>query len=368
MRVEQAEHVVVRLHEESRRLGEGRVLCQNPRIDVPVRRDDGQTARFLVQRPRDAPHRGIRVEIAILGEDNGLRTKRRAPSPARSPAARSASPRRRPKCGRAWIGPQRATGPLRDVAEMAQQHTLRAFGDWLGYGRAGADRVHKVRDVLPRQLIVAARRERIGARGFERLFDDLVVEVVHGVAILVDQHASGGAVYNRPAPALLGREGVAAQPLPHDGALPVELEARLLCVGELPVVFEMVPPADRGDARRVVHAQRPAGDVELVGPVVADLARPPALEPVPVVVDDVVAIGGARRRALPQLVVEVRGDGHTFAATDRLASIRIPGLGEVGATDDAVPDRLHGLDAARSGAPLRAHLDDAPGFPLRFDQ
>ena len=60
---------MVRLHEESRRLGEGRVLCQNPRIDVPVRRDEGQAARFVVQRARDPPNRGIGIEEAILGED-----------------------------------------------------------------------------------------------------------------------------------------------------------------------------------------------------------------------------------------------------------------------------------------------------------
>jgi hypothetical protein len=60
---------VVGLHEERGRLGERHVLRQNAGIDVAVRRDDGQIARFLVERARDAPNRGIGIEKAILGEN-----------------------------------------------------------------------------------------------------------------------------------------------------------------------------------------------------------------------------------------------------------------------------------------------------------
>lgn len=59
---------MIRLHEERGRLGERRVLREDAGIDVAVRRDDGQAARFLVERARDAPNRGIRIEKAILGE------------------------------------------------------------------------------------------------------------------------------------------------------------------------------------------------------------------------------------------------------------------------------------------------------------
>jgi len=60
---------VVGLDDERRRLGEGSVLGQNPRIDVAVGRDDRQAPRLLVQRARDPPNRGIGIEAAILGED-----------------------------------------------------------------------------------------------------------------------------------------------------------------------------------------------------------------------------------------------------------------------------------------------------------
>lgn len=69
MRVEQAEDVVVGLNEEGRRLRERCVFRQNPRIDVAVRRDDGQPVRFFVQRARDTANRGIRIEEPILRED-----------------------------------------------------------------------------------------------------------------------------------------------------------------------------------------------------------------------------------------------------------------------------------------------------------
>ena len=69
MRVEQAEDVVVGLNEEGRGLRERCVFRQNPRIDVAVRRDDGQAARFFVQRARDSANRGIRIEEPILRED-----------------------------------------------------------------------------------------------------------------------------------------------------------------------------------------------------------------------------------------------------------------------------------------------------------
>src|SRR5256886_4977972 len=110
---------------------------------------------------------------------------------------------------------------------------------------------------------------------------------------------------------------------PDDGFAPRELEAGFLGVGELPVIVEVIAAADRSDADGVVHAQGPARDVDLVRAVVADLARAPPPEPMPVVVDDVVAVRGVGRRALPQLVIEVGRHGRGLAASNR-------GAGEIG--------------------------------------
>src|SRR5205807_9435482 len=131
-------------------------------------------------------------------------------------------------------------------------------------------------------------------------------------------------------------QAVAALALPDDGLAPRELEAGLLGVGELPVVVEVITPAHRRDANGIVHAQGPAGDVDLVRAVVADLTRAPAPEPMPVVVDDVVAVRGVGRRALPQLVVEVRRDGRGFPASNCGSGIGVPGARQAGLSDRPV--------------------------------
>src|SRR5206468_9172629 len=156
--------------------------------------------------------------------------------------------------------------------------------------------------------------------------------------------------------------------LPRDRPAAVELERRFLRVGKLPVVVEVVAPARGRDAHRMIDAEGPAGDVDLMRAVVADLARAPAAEPVPVVVNHVVAVQRARRRPLPQLVIEVCWYRGGFAPPDGRAAVRIPRAGEVGAADDPIPDRLHGFDRTRRAAALRAHLDHALGLALRVYQ
>src|SRR2546426_4101729 len=63
-------------------------------------------------------------------------------------------------CG---IDAERSTRPLRDIAQMAQQHALRTFLDRLADGSPGADAFDEVRDVERRELIGATQGERIGA-------------------------------------------------------------------------------------------------------------------------------------------------------------------------------------------------------------
>src|SRR5204862_4471722 len=154
-------------------------------------------------------------------------------------------------------------------------------------------------------------------------------------------------VYHRPAAAAFDRICITTPSLPGDRPAAFEFERRCLRVGELPVVVEVVAAARGGDAHRMIDAEGPAGDVNLMRAVVADLARAPAAEPMPVVVNHVVAVGRARRRPLPQLVIEVSRCRRGLAPPDGRAAVRIPGAGEVRTTDDPIPDRLHGLD--RSG-------------------
>src|SRR5213080_2681377 len=266
------------------------------------------------------------------------------------------------------IDSQRAPGGLSDVAEVAQQHALRPFLDRLMERGAGADRVHEVVDVQRGHVVVGAGVEAVPRPQGERRLHHLLLEVVHGVAVAVEHHAARRPQDSRAARAAVRAQAVAALALPDDGLPARELEAGFLRIGELPIVGEVIAAADGRDARGVAHAQGPAGDVDLVRAVVADLARPPAPEPVPIVMNDVVAIGGVGRRALPQLVVQVSGDGHRFPAADRRPGVGIPDASEIGLSDGALLDRLHDLDRAGRGALLRPHLHHTLVFALRLDE
>src|SRR5205823_1437799 len=90
--------------------------------------------------------------------------------------------------------------------------------------------------------------------------------------------------------------------------------------------------------------------------VVAQFAVAPVPEPVPVVRMIVGAVRPARRRALPELVVEPLGHRRFLASADRLTVALIPPLGEIDATDDAFVKLIHGRDDAVVAAALIAHL------------
>src|SRR2546430_400795 len=72
-RVQEAQDVMVGLDDQRRGLRERLIGGQNPRVHMPVRRDDGKPARLVVQRARDAPDCGVRIEAAVLVEDERVR-------------------------------------------------------------------------------------------------------------------------------------------------------------------------------------------------------------------------------------------------------------------------------------------------------
>src|SRR6185503_561897 len=82
---------------------------------------------------------------------------------------------------------------------------------------------------------------------------------------------------------------VAARLVPRRPAVP-EVVLGAGGVGRLLVVLMVVPPPVHGDPLRVVGAEAPAGHVEEMDAVVRELAAAPVPPPVPVVVDEVVAI------------------------------------------------------------------------------
>src|SRR5207302_3097939 len=132
---------------------------------------------------------------------------------------------------------------------------------------------------------------------------------------------------------------IAALALPSDG-LVAEIETGHIDVGCFLIVLKMVAAAATGDAAGRVHSQTPAGEVQRVDAVVAEFARAPMPEPVPVVVQNVVVEGTFRSWTLPKRVVQPLGDGGRLAVANRATTIRVPRAGEEDLADLAFVKRL----------------------------
>src|SRR5262249_6271907 len=141
-----------------------------------------------------------------------------------------------------------------------------------------------------------------------------------------------------------------AQPFPENGlagGLAVraagEVERRHVSIEGLLIVVPAVFAAAGGDPRRKLHAEPPAGDVEGVNPVVAELAVPPVPFPVPFVVDDIVEVRPLGGRALPELPVEPGRNRRRLAVADFGAAVGVPRTGVNHAAELAVVQFLDPL-------------------------
>src|SRR5687767_2743729 len=239
---------------------------------------------------------------------------------------------------------------------MAQQQGLAHVRDRRSERFARAHGTGEVLDVRGSVGIVPGEIETVGDLRLAHLSHHRARDVVMHVAAAIEHDRAVRSENLRPTPAAERLSAVAALSLPDDGLSAVELEDHFLGVGKLPVVVEVVAAASGAHARGILDAERPAGDVDLVRAVVADLARSPPTEPVPVVMHDVVAIWGSRRRTLPQLEVEVGRHWHRLPAPNATPRIRVPRAPEVRAPDQPVTDRLNRLDGARSGPLLVSDL------------
>jgi len=89
-------------------------------------------------------------------------------------------------------------------------------------------------------------------------------------------------------------------------AVQIVLEADVLGVGELLVVVEEVFASERRDAVGVCFdAEPPAGDVDVVDAVVADVAAAKVVEPAPQRRQEVALVGDHGCWADPEVVIEV---------------------------------------------------------------
>ena len=109
---------------------------------------------------------------------------------------------------------------------------------------------------------------------------------------------------------------------------------------------------------RIVDTKRPASCVGEVRSVVAALGSTPIAEPVPVVVDDVVAVFAARSRALPKFPIEPLRDCGRLAAANRSTIRHIPALAPLEFPDNSArTDVINRLLVRERSAALVAHLE-----------
>ena len=107
-------------------------------------------------------------------------------------------------------------------------------------------------------------------------------EVVDFVAVAIHNHGPRGSQDGRAAVASVTLHSLAARPFPGEHFVFVH-EARHQRVIELPVVFEVISAAGRGDPFWIIHAQRPPAHIHFVRSIVQRFAGAIGSEPVPVV-------------------------------------------------------------------------------------
>src|SRR5208282_1161854 len=107
-----------------------------------------------------------------------------------------------------------------------------------------------------------------------------------------------------------------------------EVEAGNHGVGRLLVVGVKVLASAGADPRRGVEPENPAGHVQGVDAVVAQLAGAVVPVPVPVVVEPVGVERPLGRRAEPEVVIHSPGRWTVFLVANRLAVAGDPGAGE----------------------------------------
>src|SRR5262245_58913699 len=114
------------------------------------------------------------------------------------------------------------------------------------------------------------------------------------------------------------------------------------------------------------RAEPPAGDVEVMDAVVADVAAPEVVPPAPDAGQQVRAVGYGRRRPQPEIEVEVGGRRGRLRLADRAPALAVPGLGHQDLADLAALDLLDGLAHAGGAAALRPHLEALPRAARRL--
>src|SRR5262249_60775189 len=103
-------------------------------------------------------------------------------------------------------------------------------------------------------------------------------------------------------------------------------------------------------------AEAPAGYVNIMHAIVADVAATEIVPPTPDAGQKVGAVRNQRGRAAPQIEIEIVRRLSRLRLADRTAELAVPGLGHQNVADLSVTQPLHGLADDAGAAALRPHL------------
>ena len=149
----------------------------------------------------------------------------------------------------------------------------------------------------------------------------------------------------------------------------VPLEDRQLAVGHVAVVHVAEPAAEAHDPpRQLVLAQAPAGLVELVRVLVAEVAVPGDVVPVPVVVEFLPRGHHGGGRPSPEVEVHAGGNrGRGIDEADALAPLVAQGMGHLHGAEFPALHEIDRFPHAGHAPTLHPHLADAAELagPLR---
>src|SRR5262249_27298758 len=121
----------------------------------------------------------------------------------------------------------------------------------------------------------------------------------------------------------------------------VEFEGAVQGVGRFLIVIEHEVPTDSAHLHGILYAQTPAGNIDLVDTLIAEIAVAGIPEPVPVVMETILAELALGSGAGPEVVVDSFRHCRNRRAADGIAPLVAKTAREINIADQAFAHFLH---------------------------
>ena len=146
-------------------------------------------------------------------------------------------------------------------------------------------------------------------------FQFLAVQVVDGEVVASGAGEDSAFTVKCHERRCLAPAAIATALVPHRAAV-TKVERGHAGIRRLLIIVKVVTRPAVGDAAGEINPQPPSCEVEGMDAVVGHLAAAVVPVPMPVVRDEVVLVRPLRCRPLPQVVIEMLGDGRRFTLAD----------------------------------------------------